>query len=237
MEDTSGVDQRRRVVQRGPHVAGMMQDAPRIDDVERSEGPDEPIIENRPLPNRPARIVREMPRAQLERAGHRLRIVIERHDGRAHPPRAQGEQAAAGAYVQERPAGQIAGAQRRLQTGFRDGDSLARQYAEKPPPVPAERETSGSKVPAVLRRRRASPRLGGLIRRQHRPFTTPSGQVAGMLPDPGFARQAPPARRIWENVSIPARARYSSFAAARSATRRAYCSSVREVSESGCERR
>ena len=104
-----------------------MQDAPCIDDVERTEGPGELIVENRPLPNRPARVVRKMPRAQLERAGYRLRIEIERHDRRAHPPRAQGEQAAAGAHVQERPTGQIAGAQRRLQTGLREGDSLARQ--------------------------------------------------------------------------------------------------------------
>src|SRR5262245_43087681 len=78
-------------VQSLPHRARMVQDSPRIYDIELAEPSDELGIQNRALPNGPILVIGQVAPFQLLRAGDGVRIVVERADLGAKPPRREAE--------------------------------------------------------------------------------------------------------------------------------------------------
>ena len=97
-----GRDRDGDVRQRVPQVAGLMQNAPRIDDVERPETLEVALVEHAALLDGPVVGVGEIAALELAAAGDAVRVVVERHDaGGAQPHRRQREQAAAAADVEE----------------------------------------------------------------------------------------------------------------------------------------
>ena len=65
------------MIERLPHRAGVMEDAPGIHDIEAPEPGHERRVEHRAPLDAPARVVRPIARLHLARAGDRVRVVVE----------------------------------------------------------------------------------------------------------------------------------------------------------------
>lgn len=101
MKKTTPGDEPGRGVHRAPQVARVVQDPPRVDDVEGAKPLDERPVENGPLLDGPV-AVRSPPPAQLDRGRHRIRIGVERVDPGPEAVGGQGEEPAAATDVEER---------------------------------------------------------------------------------------------------------------------------------------
>ena len=115
-----------------------MQHTPRIDQVEFSQAFQITRIEHRAFFHRPIRIVAEKPPLQLARAGHGIRVVIERMDPSAQPAGRETEQATARADVEKRRARQIVDTQHGSQRTFGFLDSLDGEQPQESLPILAE---------------------------------------------------------------------------------------------------
>ena len=80
------------VSKRLPHAARMVQDAPGVNDIERSERAHFVEVEHRAPFDGPRGVERIVPAPQLRRARNGLRIVVERVHGRAEPPGCEARQ-------------------------------------------------------------------------------------------------------------------------------------------------
>jgi hypothetical protein len=130
----------RSILERFPHAAGVVQDAPGIHDVEGTQCAYRAGIENRGLLDDPIGIGWKVPPSQFARARDRLRIVIERMNPGTEASRRQARETASRSDVQKPKSVQPFQAQHVLERALRRHDSLVVQDFEEPRPVAAELE-------------------------------------------------------------------------------------------------
>src|SRR5262249_52947467 len=94
-------------VESSPHLSGVMQDSPGIDDVEGSKPTHELCVQNRTLADGPVLVVAIELLSQLLRTLYRGWIIVEGPDRASEPAGGQREQSTATTGVQEAQARQI----------------------------------------------------------------------------------------------------------------------------------
>jgi hypothetical protein len=124
----------------------VVQHAPAVHDVEVAQAGEVACIQHRAFLDPPPGIVDRlaagcgMAIAQRPRAGHRLRVVVERVHGGPEPPRRQAEQAAAGARIEQAQAGERSQAEHLLQRALGLQDALLVEVLQEARPVGTEAE-------------------------------------------------------------------------------------------------
>src|SRR5262245_11681672 len=130
-----------RVLQRLPHLSGVMQHSPGVDDVELPEPGQIIGVEDRAFLDDPLRVARKIALSQLYGAGDRLRVVIKRNYARAQSPGRQTEQPAARPDVQKTQSRERINLQHSFERRFGCDDLLLPNAFQKAAPVLAELET------------------------------------------------------------------------------------------------
>lgn len=100
-ESAAGFDERGDVVESGPHGAGVVEDAPTVDDIELAEFGEVIFVEHGGFVDGPVGIIREVAALEFTGAVGRMRVEIEGVDGGAEAFGGEAEEAAAAACIEE----------------------------------------------------------------------------------------------------------------------------------------